>query len=164
MNQKRIWTLFLALMLAVSMVGCGNSSNQTDTSGANGSTGTEATDAKAFREEHGWYSESYDETTMKGTSINLYGVTDGIIPVLDAFCDDTGISVENLTLKNGEILERVKNEHDAKTVNADIWFTGGADAFISAAESGLLVAYKSPEAESIDAEMKDERVTGQALL
>lgn len=154
--RKRILTLLLSAALAISLVGCGGNAATQKSSSASGSTSTQATNEETFRAKHGWYSKYYNTSTMKGMSINLYGVTDNIIPVLDAFKKDTGITVENLTLKNGEILERVKNEHDAGTVNADVWFTGGADAFISAAEDGLLTAYKSPEAKSIDANMKDK--------
>lgn len=103
----------------------------------------------------GWHSESFDREAMKGVSLNMYGVTDTIIPVLDQFTEDTGIVVENLTMKNGEILQRLINEKDSGTVIADIWFTGGADTFISAAQQGLLHAYKSPEGEVLGDIMKD---------
>lgn len=156
---KKHLALLLAIIMVLGLVACGtnaepsNPGNSADMSPAD-EAASPTNEAAAFHAENGWYSEHYDES-MKGITLNLYGVTDGIIPVLDAFYEDTGITVENLTMKNGEILERVKNEHDAGTVNADIWFTGGADAFISAAEDGLLTAYISPEAESLAADMKD---------
>ena len=103
---------------------------------------------------------SNDETneqseSLEGVVLNMYGVTDTIIPVLDRFTEDTGIVVENLTMKNGEILQRLINEKESGTVIADIWFTGGADTFISASQQGLLHAYKSPEGEALDDIMKD---------
>lgn len=154
MIGKKFGALILAAALTASLAGCGSKTEASSSAASSSGAGT--IDAEAFRAENGWYSEYYNLDTMDGISLNLYGVTDNIIPVLEAFREDTGITVENLTLKNGEILERVKNEHDAGTVNADIWFTGGADAFISAAEDGLLLAYQSPEAESIASDMKDE--------
>ena len=157
--SKKFLALLLALTMILGLTACGAKTDAPaagSSAAASSESGAASSEnsAEAFRTENGWYSEHYDES-MKGTTLNLYGVTDGIIPVLDAFYEDTGITVENLTMKNGEILERVKNEHEAGTVNADIWFTGGADAFISAAEAGLLTAYVSPEAESIAADMKD---------
>lgn len=157
--SKKILALLLAAVMVLSLAGCGAekpAEMEAPKEPVSEEPAAETAEdvAAAFRAENGWYSAYYTEA-MKGTTLNLYGVTDGIIPVLDAFYEDTGITVENLTMKNGEILERVKNEHEAGTVNADIWFTGGADAFISAAESGLLTAYVSPEAESIALDMKD---------
>ena len=99
-------------------------------------------------------SEHYKEY-MKGKTLNMYAVTDNIIPVLEAFYKDTGIKVESLTMKNGEMLQRIKNEKESGNVLADLWFTGGADAFISGAEEGLTMPYKSPQAESIQDDMKD---------
>jgi iron(III) transport system substrate-binding protein len=63
--------------------------------------------------------------------------------------------VEHLTLKNGEILQRLTHEADSGVVIADLWFTGGADTFINAAENDLLLAYESPNGEVLDDVMKD---------
>lgn len=158
--KKRIIAMLLCVSIVGTMaMGCSGGSNNTEDSKCTTEKNeqTAESDAEKFKEENGWYSEFYDKDTMDGKTINLYGVTDDIIPVLDAFAEDTGITVENLTLKNGEILERIKNEHDANTVNADIWFTGGADAFINASESGLLIPYISPGAENIEDDMKDAK-------
>ncbi|MCT4598593.1 MAG: ABC transporter substrate-binding protein [Vallitalea sp.] len=99
-----------------------------------------------------------DQETVgqKEVTLNLYGVTDKIRPVLDQFQEETGIKVENLTMKNGEILQRLKNEKDSGVNIADIWFTGGADTFINASQNGLLNAYKSPEGEGLEDVMKDK--------
>ncbi len=102
-----------------------------------------------------WSSEHYDADKMKGLSLNLYGVTDKVRPILDIFEQDTGIRVEHLTMKNGEILQRLENEYEAGVSIADLWFTGGADTFINAAEKGLLTGYQTPAAEVLDADMKD---------
>lgn len=149
MMKKPLTSLLTALLL-VGLAGCQSAAGEPSPSQELQPSGTPA----AQTTEAGWSSEHYD-ASMKGTTINLYGVTDAIIPVLDAFYEDTGIQVENLTLKNGEILQRIANEKEAGTVIADVWFTGGADAFISAADSGLLTAYQSPEAADIADDMKD---------
>lgn len=101
-----------------------------------------------------WTSEHYNES-MKGTVLNLYGVTDTVRPILDVFQEDTGIKVEHLTMQNGEILQRLTNENQSGVSIADLWFTGGADTFINAAQKGLLVPYKSPSGEVLEARMKD---------
>lgn len=156
--SKKIFALLLAVVMILSLAACGASSEPAAPEAPAAAPEAPAepeVDPEALRAANGWYSEHYDAEAMKGVSLNMYGVTDAIIPVLDAFYEDTGIAVENLTLKNGEILERIKNEHEAGTVNADIWFTGGADAFISASEQGLLIPYASPEAAALGSDMKD---------
>ena len=49
---------------------------------------------------------------------------------------------------------------------ADVWFGGGVDSYISAAELGYLEQYESPEAEAIDAGYRDKDGywTGLALV
>lgn len=133
-------TLLLAMLLMISTTACSSGDNNTAKTAETKSTGT--------------WTKNYKES-MKGTSINLYGVTDAIIPVLTAFTADTGIKVENLTLKNGEILQRIQNEKDSGKVVADVWFTGGADAFINASEKGSLTKYSSVEDKNIPKDMKD---------
>lgn len=93
---------------------------------------------------------------MKGTTLSLYGVTDKVRPILDVFEEDTGIVVEHLTMKNGEILQRLGNEKQSGVNIADLWFTGGADTFINAADNGLLEKYVTPQAENLEENMKDE--------
>ena len=150
--MKKLISILLVFLMALSLFGCTQDSEQpevpvdtekeTTVETLEGNTGEES------------WRINYDES-MKGVSLNLYGVTDAIVPVLEEFTKDTGIKVENLTMKNGEILQRIENEYDSGVVGADIWFTGGADAFINAAEKGLLVPYISPEAAEIPADMKD---------
>ena len=92
---------------------------------------------------------------LAGTRLSLYGVTDTVRPILDAFEADTGIKVDHLTMKNGEILQRLKNEAASGVVIADLWFTGGADTFINAAAMGLLLSYASENGKALRADMKD---------
>lgn len=117
---------------------------------------TEQVDERAlFLEENGWYSPYYNKETQAGTHLNMYGVTDSIRGVLDAFQEDTGILVDNLTMKNGEILQRLQSEKDSGVVIADVWFTGGADTFINAAQTGLLLQYDSEMGADLGEDMKD---------
>ncbi|MBC3887796.1 extracellular solute-binding protein [Acetobacterium paludosum] len=135
----KLTALLLSLFLLFTVTACSNGNNKTTDASTTSNTA---------------WTKNYKES-MKGTTINLYGVTDAIIPVLDAFTADTGIKVANLTLQNGEILQRIKNEKDSGTVVADVWFTGGADTFINASESGYLEKYTSVEDANIPSEMKD---------
>jgi iron(III) transport system substrate-binding protein len=111
--------------------------------------------AIAVKPEVAWESAYYN-TSMKGKKLGLYGVTDIVRPILDEFEKDTGIKVENLTLKNGEILERLKNEKASGKNIADLWFTGGADTFIAASQKNLLIPYISPASKVLDSESKDK--------
>jgi iron(III) transport system substrate-binding protein len=152
--KRYLASLLAMVMLMATVTGCQSGANSSTPTPASTQAVTPTPTPTAVADDKGWSSEYYNDS-MKGTTLNLYGVTDAIVPVLDAFTEDTGIIVENLTLKNGEILQRVTNEHDSGNVIADIWFTGGADAFISAADSGLLTAYQSPAAADIADDMKD---------
>lgn len=153
-KTKNLITLMLVFALLFSITGCSNSSDN-NANNSDNSGNTEQNQGNNIETNKGWYSEHYDES-MKGTTLNMYAVTDNVLPVLDAFYEDTGIKIESLTMKNGEMLQRIINEKDSGNVLADLWFTGGADTFISAAEQGLLMPYKSTESDTIEADMKDE--------
>ena len=139
--MRKFTALLLVVLMVLGIAGCNQQTSPTP-------------DPKANKD---WSSEYYDAKTMKGLVLNMYAVTDAIIPALEAFYQDTGIKVESLTLKNGEMLQRIQNEKDSGKVLADLWFTGGADAFISGSELGLTKAYVSPEAKTIADDMKDAK-------
>src|SRR6056297_288416 len=147
MTKKRIVLILLVVMAFSLITGCSSDNEEADVENQE-ENNQEIQDLD-------WSSEHYDEENMSGKTLNMYGVTDSIVPVLDQFTEDTGITVENLTMKNGEILQRLLNEQGSGVVIADIWFTGGADTFISASQQGLLHAYKSPQGEVLDDKMKD---------
>ena len=143
--MKKVLTLIIFIVLVFSLTAC--QAANTDTSGET------QTESELYVGD-GWSSMYYTED-MAGTTLNLYGVTDKVRPILDEFEADTGIIVEHLTLQNGEILQRLENEYDSGVVIADLWFTGGADTFITAANEGLLVQYESPVGQDLDDNMKD---------
>lgn len=148
--MKKLLSFLMILMLSLAIVACGTSEEDTTDT-------TETTDTSSeIYEGEGWSSEHYNPETMEGTELSLYGVTDAVIPVLEDFESDTGIKVENLTMKNGEILQRIQNEYESGISIADIWFTGGADTFISASQDDLFIPYKSPNGEDISDDMKDK--------
>ncbi len=159
--MKKFILSMLCVVMALTLFGCAGEPVATNEEPAaveiqeNEAVQTEGETEPAIYEGEGWSSAYYTED-MSGTTLNLYGVTDKVRPVLDAFEADTGIRVEHLTMKNGEILQRLTNEADSGVAIADLWFTGGADTFIDAAQNDLLIPYKSPSGESLDAKMKDE--------
>ena len=142
--MKKIVVIFALCLLVVTLVSCGSEKEEK----------SEETIVTSVYQGQNWSSTHYRES-MAGTSLNLYGVTDNVRPILDTFTEDTGIKIEHLTMKNGEILQRLTNEADSGVVIADLWFTGGADTFIIAGEKGLLLPYDSPNGESLDTTMKD---------
>ncbi|TCO76864.1 ABC transporter substrate-binding protein [Marinisporobacter balticus] len=149
--MKKIIAGLIAVLMIFSFSGCKKQEvNSTNTDSE------EMVQNKTIENDLGWSSSHYDVQKMKDVTLNMYGVTDTIRLVLDQFQEDTGIKVENLTMKNGEILQRLKNEKDSGVNIADIWFTGGADTFINAAQSDLLVAYQAPEANALEEIMKDK--------
>lgn len=81
-----------------------------------------------------------------------------------AFEEATGIKVELLTMSSGEVLTRLQAEKD--NPQTDIWFGGGSDAFIQAAEEGLIEAYLSPNVSNVDPAFRDEEGywTGVSLV
>jgi len=161
--MKKKFKLLLCLVLAVAMVGCGAQSETESVSQEQPVTEVvveevaEVVEVPDVYEGDGWSSAHYSPEEMKGLTLNLYGVTDKVRPVLDAFEADTGIRVEHLTMKNGEILQRLTNEADSGVAIADLWFTGGADTFINAAGNDLLIPYKSPNGDVLDDKMKDTK-------
>lgn len=148
--MKKLLSILLSALMILSLFGCSSAENPK----AENAEQKENTANQTAESKDEIWKTHYDES-MKDVTLNLYGVTDGIIPVLDAFTADTGIKVENLTLKNGEILQRIQNEKESGVVVADVWFTGGADAFINASEKGLLEPYVSGESVNIPNDMKD---------
>jgi len=142
--MKKICTIILVMALIFSLSAC--------SSNTNGQTGTDNNAPTTVGQD--WSSAHYDES-MKGTVLNLYGVTDTVRPALDAFQEDTGIKVEHLTMQNGEILQRLTNENQSGVSIADLWYTGGADTFINAAQKDLLIPYQSPSGVGLEDRMKD---------
>ncbi|MBN2285835.1 MAG: extracellular solute-binding protein [Tissierellales bacterium] len=155
MNKKKIMALVMAVMMIISLTAC-NSQNSATTAQTESTSAPESkAEQSDIQNDAGWYSEYYDAETMKGKTLNMYGVTDSD-PILAEFTKDTGIVIANLVMKNGEILQRLINEKESGVVIADLWFTGGADTFISASQQGLLHPYKSPVGNELEDIMKDK--------
>jgi iron(III) transport system substrate-binding protein len=85
--------------------------------------------------------------------LSMYVAYGGPDKIAEAFEEATGIKVEYLTMSSGEVLTRLEAERT--NPQTDVWFGGGSDAFIQAAEEGLTAAYQSPNQERVDAAFRD---------
>lgn len=85
--------------------------------------------------------------------LTMYVAYGGPDIIAAAFEEETGIKVELLTMSSGEVLPRLQAEKD--NPQTDIWFGGGSDAFIQAADEGLLMAYKSSNLENVGQAFRD---------
>jgi iron(III) transport system substrate-binding protein len=85
--------------------------------------------------------------------LSMYVAYGGPEIIAEAFESATGIKVEFLTMSSGEVLTRLQAEKS--NPQTDIWFGGGSDAFIQAAEEGLTIPYKSANRENVDAAFRD---------
>ncbi len=72
---------------------------------------------------------------------------------VEAFKEDTGISVDFVRLSAGEILSKVQVEKN--NPQASVWYGGNCDTFIAAAGNGLLEPYSSPELKNIPESYRD---------
>ncbi|OQY32146.1 MAG: iron ABC transporter substrate-binding protein [Spirochaetaceae bacterium 4572_59] len=72
---------------------------------------------------------------------------------LEAFKEETGITVNFVRLSAGEILSKIQVEKN--NPQASIWYGGNCDSFIAATNSDLLEAYRSPELVNIPETYQD---------
>ncbi len=72
---------------------------------------------------------------------------------LDAFKEDTGITVDFVRLSAGEVLSKVQVEKN--NPQASVWYGGNCDTFIAAAGSDLLEPYVSSELKNIPESYQD---------
>ncbi|MFO8035094.1 MAG: ABC transporter substrate-binding protein [Anaerolineales bacterium] len=86
--------------------------------------------------------------------LSMYVAYGGPDVIAETFEEETGIKVEFLTMSSGEVLTRLQAEK--ANPQTDVWFGGGSDAFIQAAEEGLIVPYKSPNRDNVDPAFRDE--------
>lgn len=146
---KRILALILVIVMGFSLIACGKTKEKKpEESEIRSETDKKVSETINF--------ENFNKEKYKNTTLNVYCVTDIVVPIFEAFYEDTGIKAESLTMTNGEILQRLKSEKESGTVIADIWFTGGADAFIDAANNDVFLPYNSIEGKNLADNMKDK--------
>lgn len=162
MRKKLAVASFAAFLAAASLTACG-SSKDAQTTAAQTEVQTEAAETEV-QEEKTETEASADDRAYEGTTLNVMLAYGGAEKSFDAFTEKTGIKVEYVEISTGKALAQMQAENGNTT--ADVWFGGGVDSYISAAELGYLEQYESPEAEAIDAGYRDKDGywTGLALV
>lgn len=89
---------------------------------------------------------------LEGT-LKIIATADYYGPLFQKFCDEAGISYEVLSMSSGEALSKLRAE--GGTPSADLWFGGGIDAFISAAEDKLISPVSFDAASQIEPAFRD---------
>ena len=118
--------------------------------------------SKVFTLEGGFtnWSETLPELTTAGATPQLSGTmkvvatSDKYVTLFEKFTADTGVKVELLSLSSGEVLSKLRAEGGVPS--ADLWFGGGADAFMGAKADGLLEQLSFEGIEDLATLYKDE--------
>ena len=149
--MKKITALLLVLVMAISLsVGCAQQDNVTpvDPTDAPAVTDTPAADPAPEATAPAEPEKPALSGTMKVVATgDVYG------PLFDEFTKDTGVTVECLSMSSGEVLSKLRAE--GGTPSADLWFGGGIDAFMSAADDGLLESVVFDAANELAPEFRD---------
>lgn len=127
--RKSIVKFFILAMVLMLVAACGNDSS----------------DAKK--------NDTDDKKNPEKLTMYIGVVEEQALKIAQEFEKETGIKVDFVRMSGGEILSRVRAEKD--NPKASIWYGGPADSFVAAKEENLLQAYKSPNAEKIDDQLKD---------
>ena len=90
---------------------------------------------------------SADNSGLSGT-MSVVATGDSYGPLFDKFTEETGVKVEVLSMSSGEVLSKLDAEGGAP--DADLWFGGGIDSFMSAKEKGYLEQVSFDAAKEFD--------------
>lgn len=115
--------------------------------GCSGNSGSEAKkdDAKAS-------SEGLKSTS--GKTLKVLCTNESYKALFDKFTSEVGAPVEYVSMSSGEVLSKLKAEGGKPA--ADLWFGGGIDSFMSAANSGLLEKVEFDRASEFAAGFKSD--------
>ncbi len=75
-------------------------------------------------------------TSTSGKTLKVICTSESYKDLFAKFTDEVGAPVEFISMSSGEALSKLKAE--GGTPDADLWFGGGIDSFMSAKDSGLL--------------------------
>jgi iron(III) transport system substrate-binding protein len=145
--MKKIITLMLVLVLAFSFVGCQDKKDEE----------VKDNTTEVVEEKNGEEAKAEEESTnetIKDGEINVVAAFGNSEDIFAKFTEETGIKVNFLDMSSGEVLARV--EAEGGTPVADVWFGGGVDSFISAADKELLEPYVSENTENVPENFKDQ--------
>jgi iron(III) transport system substrate-binding protein len=74
--------------------------------------------------------------STSGKTLKVLCTNESYQALFDVFTKEVGAPVEFVSMSSGEVLSKLKAEGGKPS--ADLWFGGGIDSFISAADAGLL--------------------------
>lgn len=136
--QKKTLALFLGVFMIFFLAGC-QTADEPET--------PEETTTETMEQAHD------TEEAYTGEPLQIYASYGGLDLIQEAFTEATGIPVDMLSMSSGEVLSRMRAE-SGRTLG-DVWFGGGPDSFMVAAEEGLLHPYVSPESHVVEDMFKD---------
>ena len=149
--MKKITALLLVLVMALGLsVGCAQQEVNTQPDPTEAPAATEAPVAEATPEVVA--SAEPEKPELSGT-MKVVATGDVYGPLFEEFTKDTGVTVEVLSMSSGEVLSKLRAE--GGTPSADLWFGGGIDAFMSAADDGLLEPVVFDAANDLAPEFRD---------
>ena len=131
----------LAALATAGVAGAAGSSTSSD------KDATKAEDASASSA-----ASSFEMPELSGT-LKIIATADYYGPLFQKFCDEAGIKYEVISMSSGEVLSKLRAE--GGTPSADLWFGGGVDSFMSAAEDGLLAPVVFDAADQIEPAYRD---------
>ena len=136
--MKRKIALALVGAMALSMIGCGSSSDSATSEGAQTETATAV-------EESGELDDLIAAAKEEGTLV-VYGSCeeDYLAAACDHFEELYGIDVEYQRLSTGEVQSKIEEENG--NPSGDVWFGGTTDPYNVAAAEGLLEPYDAVNA------------------
>lgn len=129
-----------ASALGFGFAGCSSNSGS-DTSSSTTTSSTTSTD-------------SSEGKSTSGKTLKVLCTNESYQELFDMFTKDTGAPVEFVSMSSGEVLSKLKAEGGKPA--ADLWFGGGVDSFISAADSGYLAQVEFDRSKDFSAGFKDE--------
>ncbi|GFN36128.1 ABC transporter substrate-binding protein [Tepidimicrobium xylanilyticum] len=140
---KFMMILILILVLSLALAACGNSESK------------EASGKSEVQDIVDEVEDVDEKTDLRSTTLNIVTTSGEMYsPLFEKFEKDTGIKVEFLEMSSGEVLARTRAEGGKPM--ADLWFSGGIDAFMMAKNEGLLEQYFPEGYEEIYPQYRDE--------
>lgn len=135
--MKKFLSLFLALLMLLSLAACGG--------GNTAPTPPEDSGSK----------ETADAPAQTGGKLIVYSALneDNTIAIADQFKKDTGIEIEFISLGGGDAVARVQAEMG--NPQADFLVGGSVDLYGSLADAGAFEAYDSPNNDGLDSRFND---------
>ena len=146
--KKKLIALLLVLAMAFALVACGTGTDNSGNNAANNTADNTTADNAANDAD-----STENETPERSGTMKVVAASESYVTLFDKFTEETGVTVELLSMSSGEVLSKLRAE--GGTPSADLWFGGGIDAFMSAKDDGLLEQVNFDAAADLAAEYKD---------